>query len=71
MRTLQWAVLLLWLWPELGEATELPEPDSELPPPVLSTTWHDLIRLEVTTLALRPRATAGTDEAFAQVNHAR
>jgi hypothetical protein len=62
MRTLQWVVLLLWLWPEPGGETKHPAPYSALPARAsLSATWH--ARLEVAMLeegegALRSEARA-------------
>lgn len=63
-------VWLLWLWPMLAGATEPPTAGNLLPPLTSvppERAWHSLARLEVTTLALLPRAGGGAGEGFAQV----
>ncbi len=59
-----WGVLPPWLLLLTAGATG-PAAEGTAPPPV--RTWHSLVRLEATTLALLPRGGVGTDEGFAQV----
>ncbi|MFP2933276.1 hypothetical protein ACLESO_50645, partial [Pyxidicoccus sp. 3LG] len=69
MGRLRWVgVLLLWLWPGLGEASEPSTEDGAAPAPAPPLRpWHVLTRLETGTLALLPRAGTGEGEGFAQI----
>ncbi|WP_141618469.1 hypothetical protein [Myxococcus sp. AB036A] len=64
------AALLLLLLPMKGWASEPPAPEEEAstaPSAPPARKWHYLTRLEATTFALLPRAGAGDDDGFIQV----
>nr|BDT38457.1 hypothetical protein MFMH1_81260 [Myxococcus sp. MH1] len=64
------AALLLLLLPTTGGASEPPAPEAEsstTPDALPARKWHYLTRVEATTLAFLPRAGAGEDEGFMQV----
>lgn len=61
-------ILLLWLLPMTGGASEPPAPEEAAPSPAPPPRrWYYLTRLETATLALLPRAGAGEREGFVQV----
>ncbi|ATB44846.1 hypothetical protein [Corallococcus macrosporus] len=64
------AALLLLLLPMKGWASEPPAPEEKAataPSVAPARKWHSLTRVEVTSLALLPRAGVGEDEGFVQV----
>ncbi|ATB51312.1 hypothetical protein [Corallococcus macrosporus] len=61
-------ILLLWLLPMTGGASEPPVSEEATPSPAPPPRrWYYLTRLEAATLALLPRAGAGEREGFVQV----